>query len=212
MSDPGYQLTSRGSSTGRVTDERFLYAARFPFGISAIAITCVLVLIFIESFSPVRLIRFTTEGDSALVRFAFNYALYIGLFIIAIISTYIGYKLVSAAGATATLVIPPQDYDLLAPLVSEGKAESIDQYVRLSSLAKFTGTFTQLGLSGLPLATIGLTLFFALLSIVKPEEFLDLAKLTLGAFIGSFVQRQVERRGGEPKEEALVSSDPERLS
>jgi hypothetical protein len=84
---------------------------------------------------------------------------------------------------------------LLAPLVTDGKTESIDQYVRLSSLAKFTGTFTQLGLTGLPLATIALTLFFSLLALVKPDDFLDLAKLTLGAFIGSFVQRQVERRG-----------------
>jgi hypothetical protein len=102
--------------------------------------------------------------------------------------------LVIAAGATATVVIPPQDYDLLAPLVTEGKTESIDQYVRLSSLAKFTGTFTQLGLTGLPLATIALTLFFSFLALIQPENFLDLAKLTLGAFIGSFVQRQVERR------------------
>jgi hypothetical protein len=46
------------------------------------------------------------------------------------------------------------------------------------------------------LATIGLTIFFSLLSLKSPQ-FLDLAKLTLGAFIGSFVQKQVgERQGG----------------
>jgi hypothetical protein len=61
-------------------------------------------------------------------------------------------------------------------------------------LATFTGSFTQLGLTGLPLATIGLTLFFSFLALVHPDGFLDLTKLTLGAFIGSFVQRQVERR------------------
>ena len=77
----------------------------------------------------------------------------------------------------------------------------IDQYVRLSSLAKFTGTFTQLGLTGLPLATIALTLFFALLSIFKPD-FLDLTKLTLGAFIGSFVQ--LKWNGGPTKEHNLI--------
>jgi hypothetical protein len=109
--------------------------------------------------------------------------------------------MVVAAGATATVVIPPQDYELLAPLVTDGKSESIDQYVRLSSLAKFTGTFTQLGLTGLPLATIGLTLFFAALALGRPNDFLDLTKLTLGAFIGSFVQRQVEL-GADQKERA----------
>ena len=108
--------------------------------------------------------------------------------------------MVVAAGATSTVVIPPQDYELLAPLISDGKAESIDQYVRLSSLAKFTGTFTQLGLTGLPLATIALTLFFSAMALVRPDDFLDLAKLTLGAFIGSFVQRQVERRAEQGDE------------
>jgi hypothetical protein len=127
------------------------------------------------------------------VKFALAGSLYIGLFVVALVSTYIGYRMVVAAGAATAVVIPPQDYALLAPLVTDGKSDSIDQYVRLSSLAKFTGTFTQLGLTGLPLATIALTLFFALLSIFKPD-FLDLTKLTLGAFIGSFVQRQVERR------------------
>jgi hypothetical protein len=117
------------------------------------------------------------------------------LFIIAIVSLVIGHRLVKAAGASSVNVIPPQDYELLAPLVTEGKSESIDQYVRLSSLAKFTGTFTQLGLSGLPLATIFLTIFFSILTLFAEDSFLDLTKLTLGAFIGSFVQRQIERRG-----------------
>jgi hypothetical protein len=145
------------------------------------------------------------------VKFLLAGALYIGLFVVALVSAYIGYRMVVAAGATAAVVIPPQDYALLAPLVSEGKSESIDQYVRLSSLAKFTGTFTQLGLTGLPLATIGLTLFFAVLALVRPTDFLDLTKLTLGAFIGSFVQRQVERRAEQeerpdPLAEAVTPS------
>ena len=81
----------------------------------------------------------------------------------------------------------------------EGKTESIDQYVRLCSLSGFTGTFTKLGLTGLPLTTVALTLIFAALALLPtdPESqksFFDLTKLTLGAFIGSFVQRQVEQR------------------
>ena len=52
-----------------------------------------------------------------------------------------------------------------------------------------------LGLTGLPLATIGLTIFFALMYAYGGlEPFMDLAKLTLGAFIGSFVQKQVGER------------------
>ena len=95
--------------------------------------------------------------------------------------------------------IPPNDYALLAPLIRDGKSESIDQYVRLSSLSGFTGTFTKLGLTGLPLATIALTLIFAALALLPVDtesqrSFFDLTKLTLGAFIGSFVQRQVEQR------------------
>jgi hypothetical protein len=133
------------------------------------------------------------ESDSAIMRLLIPNAVYIVLGVVAVTSAIIAYRLVAAGGATATVVIPPQDYPLLAPLVAEGRADAIDQYVRLSSLAKFTDTFTQLGLTGLPLATIGLTLFFSGLALLRPEEFLDLAKLTLGAFIGSFVQRQVER-------------------
>jgi hypothetical protein len=63
--------------------------------------------------------------------------------------------------------------------------------VRLSSLSGATGTATKLGLTGLPLATVGLTIFFSAISIFGAQGFLDLAKLTLGAFIGSFVQRAV---------------------
>jgi hypothetical protein len=111
---------------------------------------------------------------------------------------YIGYKLVVASGASAENPIPPNDYALLAPLIRDGKAESIDQYVRLSSLSGFTGTFTKLGLTGLPLTTVALTLFAALallpIDTESQRSFFDLTKLTLGAFIGSFVQRQVEQR------------------
>ncbi|MEM7770807.1 MAG: hypothetical protein AAF327_09875, partial [Cyanobacteria bacterium P01_A01_bin.37] len=69
--------------------------------------------------------------------------------------------------------------------------EAINQYVILSSLSGFTGTFQKIGFSGLPLATSALTLVFCALSFTN-DEFMELAKLTLGAFIGSFVQRNVD--------------------
>jgi hypothetical protein len=135
------------------------------------------------------------------------------LFVTTIASGYVGYKLVVASGASPENPIPPSNYSLLAPLIHEGKSEAIDQYVRLCSLSGFTGTFTKLGLTGLPLATIALTLIFAALALLPTDpdsqkSFFDLTKLTLGAFIGSFVQRQVEQRrtSGPTGDEAQAPS------
>ena len=141
-------------------------------------------------------------GNQQASPFIYVLALYfphILLFIVTIVSGYIGYRLIVASGANPENPIPPSNYALLAPLIQEGKSEAIDQYVRLSSLSGFTGTFTKLGLTGLPLTTVALTLIFAALAMLTAEpdsqkSLFDLTKLTLGAFIGSFVQRQVEQR------------------
>lgn len=86
-------------------------------------------------------------------------------------------------------VINSEEWAAISDQVKAGQEEAVTQYIRLTSLSGFTGAFTKLGLTGLPLATIGLTLFFSILAISYPP-FMDLAKLTLGAFIGSFVQKQ----------------------
>ena len=109
-------------------------------------------------------------------------------------------------------VINKEEWDALCDQVRAGQEDAVTQYIRLTSLTGFTGTFTKLGLTGLPLATIGLTLFFSILSISYPN-FMDLAKLTLGAFIGSFVQKQVgAAQGGSVKlpsgETVAVKSTP----
>jgi hypothetical protein len=135
-----------------------------------------------------------------------SFGVHILLFVVILLSGLVGYRLVKASGANPTEVIPAQDYELLEPLIQGGKADAIDQYVRLSSLSGFTGTFTQLGLTGLPLATIFMTLFFTCLTIYRSDIFLDLTKLTLGAFLGSFVQRQVEQRRTST-EDVSTSSD-----
>lgn len=112
-------------------------------------------------------------------------------FFAAIFSAGMGYLLLRTGGAATRQVIPRQDYALLSKLLIEKNQEALDSYVRLSSLSGFSGLFTKIGLTGLPLATIGLTIIFALLGLFvtgHPELF-DLAKLTLGAFIGSYVQR-----------------------
>lgn len=87
--------------------------------------------------------------------------------------------------------IPSEDRDLLEDLIKSGNEKGIDQYVRLSSLSGATGTATKLGLSGLPLLTVALTVFFSIVAMFGVDGFMDLTKLTLGAFIGSFVQRNV---------------------
>jgi hypothetical protein len=113
------------------------------------------------------------------------------LLITALVSAVIGYMLFRTAGAVSREVIPWSDRKLLSSMLTAGNSAGIDEYVRLSSLSGTTGFFTKIGLSGLPLATIGLTLIFALLSIGGNDNFAELAKLTLGAFLGSYVQRQV---------------------
>jgi len=115
-----------------------------------------------------------------------NYGYAILIVLGSAITGLMGIKLLGASNIHT--VIPPQDYEVLAPLILEGKKAAIDQYVRLSSLNGFTGTFQKIGFTGLPLATAILTLIFSGLSFYE-KEFLDFAKLTLGAFIGSFVQK-----------------------
>lgn len=111
------------------------------------------------------------------------------LFLCAVFSAAIGVLLLRAAGAANKDVIPRQDYELISSMLITQNEKGIDHYIRLSSLTGITGVFTKVGLTGLPLATISLTIFFTLMSIWG-DQFFDLAKLTLGAFIGSYVQKQ----------------------
>jgi hypothetical protein len=182
-----------------------LRKSQLPFTISLASFLALLLLIFAPALISLFTGKPTTfnfdfgSGTSPFILFLALYLPHFLLFITTIASGYIGYKLIVASGASPENPIPHGNYALLAPLIQEGKSESIDQYVRLCSLSGFTGTFTKLGLTGLPLTTVALTLIFAALALlpVEPESqksFFDLTKLTLGAFIGSFVQRQVEQR------------------
>ncbi len=115
--------------------------------------------------------------------------LIIGATLLAIIF-YVGMRVVISSISIKRDVIPEADRELLTPLIASANEKAINQYVKLSSLAGATGIATRLGLTGLPLLTVALTLVFSALAIYQPNgEFMDLAKLTLGAFIGSFVQR-----------------------
>ena len=115
------------------------------------------------------------------------------LFVVGSLSAFFGVSLLRTVGLATIVpkaVINPTEWEDIRDKVKDGNEDTVTQYVRLSSLTGFTGFFTKLGLQGLPLATIGLTIFFSLLFMVE-KDYLDLAKLTLGAFIGSFVQRQI---------------------
>lgn len=187
-------------------EPRILEKSRLPVYIALISFLGLFVLIFVPPFMSLltgQKMTFTLEfGDaqaSPMVAVIALYFPHILLFIVTLVSGYIGYRLIVASGANPENPIPPSNYALLAPLIQEGKSEAIDQYVRLSSLSGFTGTFTKLGLTGLPLTTVALTLIFAALALLAADpdsqkSLFDLTKLTLGAFIGSFVQRQVEQR------------------
>ena len=198
--------TPRNAGYPEITiNPQVLHRSRLLFTISLASFVALLILIFTPTLYSLA------TGKPALMHFDFGkdttpgvlllamYMPHLLLFVTTIVSGFIGYKLVVAAGASPENPIPPSNYALLAPLIKEGKAESIDQYVRLSALSGFTGAFTKLGLTGLPLTTVALTLLFATAALLpldteSQKNFFDLTKLTLGAFIGSFVQRQVEQR------------------
>jgi hypothetical protein len=122
----------------------------------------------------------------------------ISLLFIAVVAALLGKGLFVSAHIGATAAIPYDDLHLVRQAVLEGKPDPIDQYVRLRALTGISGNFTKLGVTGLPLTTVFLTLVFSVISLLpstaNSPAFLDLAKLTLGAFIGSFVQGRVEQR------------------
>jgi hypothetical protein len=210
--DRDSDTSARASPDGSI-DPLVLHKSKLPFTISLMSFLALLLLIFAPALISLLTGRQTNlnfdlgPGSSPLMLLLALYLPHGLLFITTVVSGYVGYKLVVASGASPENPIPPNHYNLLAPLIQEGRSEAIDQYVRLSSLSGFTGTFTKLGLTGLPLTTVALTLIFAILALlpVDPESqksFFDLTKLTLGAFIGSFVQRQVEqRRAQEAKDD-----------
>ncbi len=136
----------------------------------------------------------------------------IALIIIAIVATSLGKRFLTTVRLADARTIPYDDLELIRQAVIDGKSEPVDQYVRLRSLSGMSGTFTKLGITGLPLTTVLLTLIFSFIALFPSEQaaqFLDLAKLTLGAFIGSFVQRSVEQRRVESSQPPGTTPRPE---
>jgi hypothetical protein len=116
----------------------------------------------------------------------------------AAISAALGFSMLQSAGKATRIIIPDKDRHILEKMLAENNELGINLYARLSGLTGIVGAFTKVGLSGLPLATISLAILFSALALIPGEHsdgFFDLAKLTLGAFIGSYVQRQASETG-----------------
>jgi hypothetical protein len=119
------------------------------------------------------------------------------LIFVGIVSALLGSRLFSKAGALTNRVVREEEREYLWPLITNANKDAIAEYIRLASLTGFSGSFTKLGFTGLPLVTVALTLILLALTLATPEKLqsamFDLAKLTLGAFLGSFVQRNIEQ-------------------
>lgn len=134
---------------------------------------------------------------------AVAYSSHLFLLVASLLAAMIGYGLLRSAGAAFQEIIPSKDSELLYDLLRKDNSTGLDNYVKLASLSGLVGTCYKLGVTGLPLATIGLTIFFAVLGLIPNQSstgYFDLAKLTLGAFIGSFVQRSRLKFGDDKPE------------
>jgi hypothetical protein len=122
---------------------------------------------------------------------------------VGVFAALLGVKLIRAGGVSASDPLPvvnPKEWAVLSAAVNN-RDDPVGEYIRLSSLTGATGFFRKLDLAGLPLATIALTIFFAFLEVFFPDrKFIELTQLTLGAFIGSFVQKQVTTQNLRPNQ------------
>lgn len=158
----------------------------------AALIALILISYYRRDISPANL---DFSQKAVVINFYFTaYSAQLLLLLTALLAAGIGYGLLRAAGTATKDTIPVKDYELIKEMLLTNNQQGIADYVKLSSLSGMVGAFTKLGLPGLPLATIALTLFFAIVAMItqgseiSPSLF-DLAKLTLGAFIGSYVQK-----------------------
>jgi len=118
----------------------------------------------------------------------------LALFATAILSVTVGFILLRISRIQGG-VVPEQDRQLLKQILDKNPENGIEKYIELREISGSTAFLNKMHLSGLPLATIGLTILFTILGLFVPALF-DLAKLTAGAFIGSYVQRQQKNGNG----------------
>jgi hypothetical protein len=199
-----------GDDQSQETPERRSFWDRLWSGISiqtviqSAGFLFVLVAAFGFAYAVLRLISSTatsstaTPGEFFWQNLVTNNIQVISIVLISFLCALFALRLFSKAGSLTSEVIREKDRPLLQPLIAGANKEAIDQYIRLASLSGFSGTFTYLGFTGLPLATVGLTLILLIISLCVEDSdikkgIFDMAKLTLGAFLGSFVQRNLEQ-------------------
>src|SRR5215475_2556979 len=181
----GAQVSGQGQ-TFALTVAGLIFMAASAAALSA--------LIFKLAFHSIEISTRGTTSEPATELLIAIYTAPVILFAAACFAAIVGYILLRTAGTATRDTIPRQDYPLLSRLLLENNIVGINQYIRLSSLSGFAGLVAKIGLSGLPLASIGLTVTFTILSFWGGDKIFDLAKLTLGAFIGSYVQQSVTER------------------
>ena len=147
---------------------------------------------------------------------------------IAMLSALVGYILLRAArnpdAENTGNALPSDARELLRAWLQKSE-DPIGDWTKLVGLTGGTGVFRKLELSGMPLATILMTLLFCVLGLIAPvlpkvlpgtagadtfdaaaKIFLDMAKLTLGAFIGSFVTKSNARDAETSKAGAAAAA------
>lgn len=156
---------------------------------------------------PAELNNHITNGASPLIAFFLANSAAMVLILSGICAGLLGTNLMGKSVSVTAQTIGERDRRLLEPLITGANEEAISQYVRISSLTGLTGFFTKLGFTGLPLATAGLGVLLIFLAIFQDgtiaSDLMDLAKLVIGAFIGSFVQRKVGKSGSSLPEDNL---------
>ncbi|MEM9276574.1 MAG: hypothetical protein AAGA80_27065, partial [Cyanobacteria bacterium P01_F01_bin.143] len=168
---------------------------------SLLLFASIIYLFIIDSEKQAELVRqlLQTYYEQAIDLFLIYIGVYstlIILFISALICIIIGLRLVDLAQSVGRGTIPDGDLDIIQQLegLSKSRKGGVDLYVTLTSLTGLPGFFTKIGISGLPLATILLTVFFAGFAIFdiggSAERLFDFANLALGAFLGSYVQKK----------------------
>src|SRR5262249_35085316 len=84
-----------------------------------------------------------------------------------VVAIWVGFKfatrtnaLMRAAFYEQTSVVPSKDIELLKEAIISGNPAPVTEYIRLVSLTGGAGIFQKIGLTGLPLVTLGLVIFF----------------------------------------------------
>jgi len=150
-------------SSGHGAPDRQLF---FTFG-ERIIVLCGYLFVgaSVLSFGMMGFVKFRSARDSVI-----TYASWLDLvsrempiitfLIIGVVTALLGQRLLTTAQMPYTRTIPKDDLPLVEDAVKQGKPEPIDQYVRIRSLSGWAGNFTKLGITGLPLTTVFLTLIF----------------------------------------------------